>query len=135
MEPGIIYGIGTDIVDVWRLRRMNPDHRDSFIRKNLSPEEIFLLPDSNPETFMAGRYAAKEAIAKALGSRSFSNAAVTILNDESGRPCIEKADMLVRNKDPRETYTFHLSISHNADYAVAFVVIERTVEKNKSTWI
>jgi holo-[acyl-carrier protein] synthase len=135
MEQGSIYGIGTDIVDVWRLKRMDAGHRENFVRKNLSPEEIFLLPESNPETFIAGRYAAKGALAKALGSRGFNFAAVTILNDDTGRPYIERTDMLVRNNDPREIYSFHLSISHNSDYAVAFVIIERTVEKTKSSWI
>ena len=135
MDQGVIVGIGTDIVDVWRLRRMNVEQRDRFIQKNLSPEEISLLPDTNPETFIAGRYASKEALAKALGFRGISNAAITILNDGSGRPFFENADVLIRNKDPRESYTFHLSISHNFDYAVAFVIIERTVEKSKSSWI
>ncbi len=135
MDQGVIVGIGTDIVDVWRLRRMNDEHRDSFIRKNLSSGEISLLPDTNPETFIAGRYAAKEALAKALGFRGFSFTAVTILNDGNGRPIFENADVLIRNKDPRETYIFHLSISHNSDHAVAFVVIERTVEKSKSSWL
>ena len=134
-EQGIIAGIGTDIVDVWRLKRMDAGHRENFIRKHLSPEEIAFLPDSNLETFIAGRYAAKEALAKALGFRNFSFASVTILNDEGGRPVVRDADSLVRNRDPREIYTFHLSISHNADYAVAFVVIERTLEKSRSTWI
>ncbi len=135
MEQGVIVGIGTDIVDVWRLRRMDAGQRDSFNRKNLSPEEISNLPDANPETFMAGRYAAKGALAKALGHRGFSFASVTILNDGGGRPCIRNADALIKNRDPRETYRFHLSISHNADHAVAFVVIERTVEKTKNSWI
>jgi holo-[acyl-carrier protein] synthase len=135
MEQGFIYGIGTDIVDVWRLRRMDQEHRDNFTRKNLSTREMSLLPKENPETFIAGRYAAKEALAKALGSHGFSNASVTILNDGDGRPCIEDAEALIRNREPRESYAIHLSISHSFDYAVAFVVIERTVEKNKSSWI
>ncbi len=135
MDQCVIYGIGTDIVDVWRLRRMDAGQRDSFSRKNLSSGEISLMPHTNPETFMAGRYAAKEALAKALGFRGFSFASVTILNDGNGRPFFENADMLIRNKDPRESYAFHLSISHNSDHAVAFVVIERTVEKSKSSWI
>jgi holo-[acyl-carrier protein] synthase len=135
MDQGVIVGIGTDIVDVWRLRRMDAGQRDRFTRKNLSPGEISLLPDTNPETFIAGRYAAKEALAKALSSHDFSNAALTILNDGTGRPVIENADLLIRNTDPRESYRFHLSISHNFDYAVAFVVIERTIEKSKSSWI
>jgi holo-[acyl-carrier protein] synthase len=135
MDQGVIVGIGTDIVDVWRLRRMDAGHRDSFIRKNLSPEEISLIPASNPEPFLAGRYAAKEALAKALGSRSLGNASITILNDADGRPVIEDAERLVANRDPRESYGFHLSISHSFDYAVAFVVIERTVEKSRSSWL
>ena len=135
MEQGIIFGIGTDIVDVWRLRRMDPEHRDSFTRKNLSPREISLLPKDNPETFIAGRYAAKEALAKALGFHGFGNASVTILNDAAGRPCVEDAESLVRNREPRESYSFHLSISHSFDYAVAFVVIEKIPEKSKNSWI
>jgi holo-[acyl-carrier protein] synthase len=135
MDQGVIVGIGTDIVDVWRLRRMNAEDRDRFTQKNLSSEEISLLPRTNPETFIAGRYAAKEALAKALGYRGFGFTTVTILNDGNGRPFIENDDMLIRNRDPRESYTFHLSISHNSDHAVAFVVIERTVEKSKSSWI
>jgi holo-[acyl-carrier protein] synthase len=135
MEQGVIVGIGTDIVDVWRLRRMDAGQRESFNRKNLSPEEISNLPDTNPETFMAGRYAAKGALAKALGYRGFSFASVTILNDDGGKPCFRNADVLIKNRDPRETYTFHLSISHNSDHAVAFVVIERSLEKSKNTWI
>ncbi|MBN1495823.1 MAG: holo-ACP synthase [Spirochaetes bacterium] len=135
MDQGFIVGIGTDIVDVRRLRRMNVEHRDRFTQKNLSREEISLLPDTNPETFIAGRYASKEALAKALGFRDFSNAAITVLNDGTGRPYFENADTLVRNREPREFYTFHLSISHDFDFAVAFVVIERTVEKIRSSWI
>ncbi|HOT44684.1 MAG TPA: holo-ACP synthase [Spirochaetota bacterium] len=135
MEQGVIVGIGTDIVDVWRLRRMDSGQRESFNRKNLSPEEISNMPDTNPETFMAGRYAAKGALAKALGHRGFSFASVTVLNDDSGRPCFKNPDMLLKNRDPRETYSFHLSISHNSDHAVAFVVVERIVEKTRNTWI
>lgn len=134
-EQGVIIGIGTDIVDVRRLRRMNAEHRDRFTQKNLSSEEIALMPSTNPETFIAGRYAAKESLAKALGHRNFSNAAITILNDGAGRPYFENADSLLRNKEPRESYAFHLSISHDFDFAVAFVVIERIVEKSRSSWI
>lgn len=135
MDQGVIIGIGTDIVDVWRLKRMDYGNRDRFIQKNLSPGEIALMPEENPETFIAGRYAAKGALAKALGFRNFSFAGVTILNDGGGRPFFEDADRLVRTREPRESYTFHLSISHNADHAVAFVIIERIFEKNKSSWI
>lgn len=135
MDQGFIVGIGTDIVDVRRLRRMNVEHRDRFTQKNLSREEISLLPDTNPETFIAGRYASKEALAKALGYRDFSNAAITVLNDGAGRPYFENADTLVRNREPRELYIFHLSISHDFDFAVAFVVIERIIEKSRSSWI
>ena len=135
MEQGHIVGIGTDIVDVWRLRRMSADQRESFNRKNFSPDEIAVLPDENPETFMAGRYAAKEALAKALGHRGFSYASVTVLNDANGRPFFENVERLARNKNLRESYSFHLSISHNLDHAVAFVIIERFVEKSKNSWL
>jgi holo-[acyl-carrier protein] synthase len=135
MKGSGIAGIGTDIVDVRRLRRMNPEHRDRFTQKNLSPEEIGQLPGENPETYIAGRYAAKEALAKALGHRKFNYASVTILNDGTGRPFIEDPDFLVRNREPREEYRFHLSISHEFDFAVAFVIIERVQEPGRSAWI
>jgi holo-[acyl-carrier protein] synthase len=135
MDQGLIVGIGTDIVNVKRLRHMNLEHRDHFIQKNLSPDEISLVPGTSPETFIAGRYAAKQALAKALGYRNFSHASVTILNDAGGRPFFEDAEKLIRNREPRDSHAIHLSISHDTDYAVAFVVIERIAEKSKSSWI
>jgi len=135
VKGSAIVGIGTDIVDIRRLRRMNDEHRDRFTQKHLSSEEIAQLPGTNPETYIAGRYAAKEAIAKALGHRKFNYAGVTILNDGNGRPYIEDPEALVRDREPRDEYTFHLSISHEFDFAVAFVIIEKSHAQGTSGWI
>ncbi|MBN1531330.1 MAG: holo-ACP synthase [Spirochaetes bacterium] len=135
MEQTVIAGIGTDIVDVRRLRRMNEEHRDRFTQKTLSQDEIALMPKSNPELFIAGRYAAKEAIVKALGYKNFSYTSINILNDGNGRPYVEDPDLLIRNRDPKESYTIHISISHEFDFAVAFVVLEKRSEPYRSTWL
>ncbi len=135
MDSTAIIGIGTDIVDVRRIRKMSQEHRDRFTQKTLSSEELSLMPKNNPEPFIAGRYAAKESIVKALGKKNFSFRSITILNDGTGRPYIDDPEMLVKSKDPRERYTFHISISHEFDYAVAFVIIEKTSEQYRSSWI
>jgi holo-[acyl-carrier protein] synthase len=135
MEQTVIVGIGTDIVDVRRLRRMNDEHRDRFTQKTLSPDEIALMPKNNPELFIAGRYAAKEAIVKALGYKNFSYTSINILNDGTGRPYVEEPELLIRNSGAKESYTFHISISHEFDFAVAFVVLEKSSAPFRTSWI
>lgn len=110
----MIKGIGTDIISIQRISL-----EDHFVQRILTPDEIVLLKSMNShdrqQEFVAGRFAAKEALMKALGTgigeSSFHD--FTILPDAKGQPqCIIKG------------YKVHLSISHDAGIAMAFAVIE-----------
>ena len=114
----MIKGIGTDIVSIERIRHLNK--QEGFAKRILSDEELAVYCDFTNNTrkveYLAGRFAAKEAISKVgiLRRRGASFTDFVIINDETGTPHLmsPKIDGL------------HLSISHDTDYAVAFVVVE-----------
>lgn len=125
----MIYGIGTDIVAVKRLAGVLERHGESFLDRVLAPEERAELPAAaEPRArFLARRWAAKEAFAKAFrtGVRGVvSLAAVRVTHEESGAPVLAFADELAKILAQRHLKP-HLSISDEHDYAVAFVVIEQ----------
>ena len=117
----MIIGIGTDIV---RASRIKPED-EAFLRKAFTPDEIIYIK-SKGRYAAAGIFAAKEAIAKALGTgfRGFGPADVEITYDERGRPVVQlynNAEALAKEKKARDT---HVSIAHDGEYATAFAVIE-----------
>jgi holo-[acyl-carrier protein] synthase len=116
----VIVGIGTDIVEIARLEQVGLDR---LMNKILTDEELTLVPmkEKRKKEFIAGRFAAKEAISKALGTgigSSFAFQDVAILNDSLGAPKVIWKEI---NGKPM----VHLSISHSEHYAVAVVVLER----------
>ncbi|HQO40092.1 MAG TPA: holo-ACP synthase [Spirochaetota bacterium] len=115
----MIRGTGTDIVNAARIKKLMDEHGARFLKKILSSAEIELIPEVNAELFVAGRFAAKEALFKATGVQ-FSMSSVSVLNESSGKPFFF-GDAMEKISGGG---TVHLSISHDSDYAVAFVVIE-----------
>ena len=114
----MITGTGIDIVNIKRIKKSLSAYGDKFIKKILSDQEIENIPAKKKEEFIAGRFAAKEALVKASGlSLIFST--ITILNDADGKPHIVKLPDEIGKKK------IHLSISHDSDYAAAFVIIEK----------
>ena len=106
----MIFGVGTDIVAVARLGKLYERHGERALGKLLAPaERADFTRAADAARFLAKRFAAKEALGKALGigvapPATLGNSAVT--HDELGM-------------------TAHLSISDEQDFALAFVVIER----------
>lgn len=115
----MIKGTGVDIVNTARIRKLMDEHGERFLGKILSVEEIKRIPQANAELYVAGRFAAKEALVKSSGAQ-FRMSSVSVLNESSGRPYFS-GDALAEISGGG---TIHLSISHDTDYAVAFVVIE-----------
>ncbi len=117
----MIIGIGIDIVELERIRSILARSR-KLPERILTPREkarFDELPPARQVEFLAGRFAAKEAYAKALGTgigRHLSFQDIEIATDAYGKPRIAAH---------REREVVHLSISHSRDYAVAQVVIER----------
>lgn len=131
----MIYGIGTDIVAVARLAGVLERHGESFLDRVLAPEERAELPESAEAAarFLARRWAAKEAFAKAFrtGVRGVvSLAAVRVAHDAAGAPLLAFSDELAKIIEQRHLRP-HLSISDEHDYAVAFVLIEQDPQGEK----
>ena len=123
----MIVGIGTDIVEIKRINKIMNDKRDSFLKKIFTDKEIEFLEERNlrPE-YIAGRCAAKEAIAKALGTgfREFSFRDITVLNDELGKPIVKLDGNAKKIADKNGKTILHLSISHGDDAAIAYAILE-----------
>jgi len=116
----MIVGIGIDVVDVARF--VATIHRVPALRVRLfTPEEREM-----PETSLAARFAAKEAIAKALGAppgMSWQDA--TVRRVAGAQPVVEVVGTVAARAAELGVTRFHLSISHDAGIASAMVVAER----------
>ena len=124
----MIFGIGTDIVSVIRFAEFWQRHGERGLDKILAPAERDDCRSSvDPGRFLAKRFAAKEALGKALGTGIRAPVvlpAIAVVHDILGKPefrCSPEIDALLDGRNLRA----HLSISDERDYAVAFVVLER----------
>jgi holo-[acyl-carrier protein] synthase len=123
----VILGIGTDLVRVERLRPMLERHGSRLLERLLHPEERAELPTTRPEGFVARRFAAKEALAKALGcgvGRDMALKEARVTHDAAGRPGFALSGAAARTAARLGVTRIHLSISDEHDYAQAFVVLE-----------
>jgi len=123
----MIVGIGTDIAAVARLQGLYDRHGQAALERLLAPAELAEFeraPDKG--RFLAKRFAAKEAFAKALGTGLRPPALlpnIAIGHDALGKPVLEFAPELAALVAQRGLIA-HLSISDEREYAVAFVVLE-----------
>mgnify|MGYP000861753707 CR=1 FL=1 len=124
----MIAGIGTDIVAVARLGGLYERHGQRALAKLLSARECTEFARAHPPArFLAKRFAAKEAFAKALGIGLRSPVTlpnIAVVHDSLGRPLFEYAAPLATLLAQRGLVA-HLSISDENDYAVAFVIMEQ----------
>ncbi|MBL8473548.1 MAG: holo-ACP synthase [Rhodocyclaceae bacterium] len=123
----MIAGIGTDIAQVARFERLLAEHGERFALRVLGETELEQFRSSRtPARFLAKRFAAKEAFAKAFGTGIRPPAtlhAICVGHADLGRPILlfaPELDAEVRRRGLR----CHVSISDEADYAVAFVILE-----------
>jgi holo-[acyl-carrier protein] synthase len=124
----VIFGIGTDIVSTPRIAAAWARHGKAFAQRILAPQEWDgFVASTQPARFLAKRFAAKEAFAKALGTGIRAPATwhnIRVAHDELGKPSLafdpELTALLVR----RAIRHHHLSISDEKDMAAAFVILE-----------
>ena len=125
----MIIGIGVDLCEIDRIREAISRHRDHFAQRILATDErteFDSLNQSMRPSFLAKRFAAKEAVAKALGTgigRGFGFHDITITHDELGKPMVSLNSENQALKDAL-AYRIHLSISDERTHAVAFCTIE-----------
>lgn len=117
-----IVGLGTDIIEIHRIYEAIQNHGSRFLNKVFTEKEIaYCSRYKNWAPHFAGRFAAKEAFLKAMGtglSGSTSWVQIEILNDALGKPEIH----LSSNFKTHFSGPFLLSISHCRDYATATVI-------------
>lgn len=124
----MIYGIGTDIVEVTRIESSIAQFGDDFAKRILADSEFVSYADSQIKArFLAKRFAAKEAFSKALGTGlrapcTFQNIAVS--HDELGKPILVLAPALTAWMHQKSIHHTHISISDEKNLAAAFVVLE-----------
>ena len=121
----MIVGIGIDVCSIDRMRRALERHGDRFFARICTPAERADLTGRDPATALAGRFAAKEAFAKALdGARGVGWHEVEVRRAESGRPHLELTGNAVSTVEKFGANTWHVSITHDAGVAVAVVILE-----------
>lgn len=114
----MILGTGVDITEVSRLRKAVEKWGNDFLLRVFTKEEL-----ENAKTrgslyqHLAGRFAAKEAIFKAMGDAKLNWRDVQILNDKEGKPCCRILNGRGKKID------VHISISHVKTYATAFAIV------------
>ena len=125
-----IFGIGTDIINIKRMEKSIKKNGDNFINKVFSKNEILYgKKKKNPFPFYAKRFAAKEALSKALGTGirkgiNFKN--IEITNDNLGKPSIElkgSTAAFLKKKIKTKKYSIYLSLSDDIPWAQATVII------------
>lgn len=143
MEEGgsaVIYGIGHDVMEIRRIERLlTGKRREAFLQRILTADERTFAQERTGRLieFVTGRFAAKEAVAKAFGcgiGKLISFQDMTILPLPGGRPAVQLAMKAWEKLElPRsqplqshnERYRIHLTITHQTELASAFVVVER----------
>lgn len=128
--PVLIFGVGIDIVEIRRIKKAI-ESNEKFLEKIFTVAELDYLKSRNlrPE-YVAGRFAAKEAVAKALGTgfRGFDFKDIEIDRTTLGKPIVSlkgKAKLIAKKEGQ---YNIHLSISHGEESAIAYAILE--VEKD-----
>ena len=124
----MIFGIGTDIVECARMEKMWARYGKRFAERLLSGRELPELDTQvNPARFLAKRFAAKEAFAKAVGSglrHPVSLSRISVTHDGLGKPVLQFDEVLRTYLAQLGISGHHLSISDERNMVVAFVVLE-----------
>ena len=124
-----ILGIGVDIIQNKRIK--SSIKNKLFVSRTFGNKEIYFSKDTSDKTnYFAKRFAAKEALAKSIGTGFRNNLNfkdIQILNDKIGKPYYQKSkkiDKIINKKFKVKTYDLFLSISDEKDYSIAFTILQ-----------
>lgn len=124
----MIVGTGVDVCDIRRIQQALERHGQRFLERVFTPAEVLYCQGKRrPEESLAARFAAKEAVAKALGTGMANDVSwqhVEVVQARGGRPGIQLYGRAAECAAQMGVSTIHLSLSHGLDTAVAFVVLE-----------
>lgn len=123
----MILGIGVDLAKVSRFDKLV--NNEGFLNKYFHTEEIESIKKkgASASQSLAGRFAAREAFFKAIGTgfNGYNLKDIAVLNNKEGKPEIIPSDIVIKKLDNMgDNWRIHLSISHEKEYAVAQVIVE-----------
>ena len=125
-----IFGIGTDIVNIKRMNKSLKGRNNNFKERIFSKNEItYCEKKKNSSSFYAKRFAAKEALSKALGTgirKGINFKDIEISNDNFGKPSIKlkgSTAIFLKKKVNNKKYSIYLSLSDDAPWAQATVIV------------
>ena len=125
----MIFGIGTDIVEVERIKKISSV--DKFAKKILSQNELNIFNELSKDKktfFLSKQFAGKEAVSKALGTgvgKEVSMKNIEILRDNKGKPIFNAIDELETFMCNLGITKTHVSLSDESNYVIAMVVLEK----------
>jgi holo-[acyl-carrier protein] synthase len=125
----MIVGIGTDIVEVERIKSAIEKYGERFLNRIFTQTEIDYCEQFKGGRYLhyAARFAAKEAFSKAIGTgitRGFKFREIGIRNESSGRP---RAELSGEMLDRWGNYSIEVSLSHTDNNAIAFLTLEKNI--------
>jgi len=124
-----VIGLGTDLARATRFRRFLEQQKTALLERLFTAgERDYALGKSDPAPFLAARFAAKEACLKAFGlgwREGISWHDMEVVRDDLGRPDLLLTGRAAEIAGQLGVNKIHLSYSHEGDYAVATVILER----------
>jgi len=124
----VIYGVGTDVVEIERIRGALERFGERFARRILCEPELRRFQSHRlPANYLAKRFAAKEAFTKALGTGIRAPAnwhGVWVRNLPSGKPVLEFSEELKKLLETRKILNSHVSLTDERGVAMATVILE-----------
>jgi len=125
----MIVGIGIDLVEIPRIQAIHTRHGTRFTKRILTDaENAYVMQHRDPSARLAGRWAAKEAALKALGTGLAEGIRwrdVEILPDERGKPTLFFHAKAAERAKELHASIFHVTITHSDGLAMAQVILER----------
>lgn len=125
----MIVGIGIDLIEIERIRAVHTRHPQRFIDRLLTDaEKEYVLSHKDPTQRLAGRFAAKEAALKALGTGLADGIRwkdVEILPDEHGKPVLKLYEKAALRAQSIGAAILHVTITHSDTFAMAQVILEK----------
>lgn len=122
----MILGLGNDIVEIHRINDALKKNPRFLTRVFTGNEQEYLVSRKMKTESIAGGFAAKEAVSKAIGTgfRDFSMKDIEVLRDENGRPYVILHENALKTADQKGIKKIHVSISHCRTYAFAVATAE-----------
>ena len=122
----MIFGVGTDIIEIDRFQKNGKPLGDRFMARCFTEREQEHLNNRHIQN-VAGYFAAKEAVAKALGTGfvGFGPSAIEIIHNEAGKPEVNLHAGAAKTAESAGVRQIEVSISHCKTYATAFAIAQR----------